>query len=194
MLCYVMLRYVMSCTVSSCPVLPCPVLSCPVLSCPVLSCPLLSCLVLFVSNTQFFHIYFIFSCRYFQLLDSTVGPPLKVITTSYLPANARLSQSTMHYPFLQFFFFAFSSHPQTTLIIYLLPPSFLASFCHIIDLIINLIIDLIIYTIISVIIDPIIDAIINLIIDLIIVLIINLLSIPLLTLKGSRCTRANNKG
>jgi hypothetical protein len=27
--------------------------------------------------------------RYFELLDSTVGAPLRVITTSYLPANAR---------------------------------------------------------------------------------------------------------
>jgi hypothetical protein len=42
-----------------------------------------------VVRSPLFHYVSLFSLRYFQLLDSASGPPLKVITTSYLPANAR---------------------------------------------------------------------------------------------------------
>jgi hypothetical protein len=95
MLCYVMLRYVMLCYIILCYVMLCYVMLCYVmirhvlyLTGPEQNRPVFSCLVLFVSHNHLFDIYCIF-CRYFQLLDSTVGPPLKVITTSYLPANAR---------------------------------------------------------------------------------------------------------
>lgn len=40
--------------------------------------------------TLFFTLlYFISLSRFFELLDSVEGPPLRLITTSYLPANAR---------------------------------------------------------------------------------------------------------
>ena len=47
-------------------------------------------IVLLSPHFTFFHPCLLaFLNRYFQLLDSSAGPPLKVITTSYLPANAR---------------------------------------------------------------------------------------------------------
>ena len=65
---------------------------------------------LFLQNFQniFFKFFpflfsnFIISChfRYFQLLDSTVGMPLTVITTSYLPANARYECLYLFIPFI----------------------------------------------------------------------------------------------